>query len=323
MLDNKTIKLIEATSETLEVSAYVVEKDFYVTKAIHALSHIKNENFQLIFQGGTCLSKAHRIVQRMSEDCDFRMQSNQAIKQLTNNALRNSLRAYRKQIHQSLEDTGFNVDEKNIQISNAGQFMRIKLEYETLYSPAKNMRPHLLLEFINVDTQSSILELPVTTLIKQTLGDEIDHPVRTIKCISILETAAEKWVAFTRRLASIERGYREFDGTLIRHLYDLHKIDQLNHLEPSFNDMVVKLILEDKERYKNQNPEFDSNPTQEIINVVNLLPSHSRWRQEWEYFTNTMVFNHELITYDDTVNIFVKCSNNLIEHMNKKSMLFR
>lgn len=41
MLDNKTIKLIETTSEILEVDAYVIEKDFYVTNAIHALSHIE------------------------------------------------------------------------------------------------------------------------------------------------------------------------------------------------------------------------------------------------------------------------------------------
>jgi predicted nucleotidyltransferase component of viral defense system len=68
----KTLKQIEATRAILGLPSYIVEKDLYVTQAISIVTKIKHEHFDLVFQGGTSLAKAHRIVKRMSEDCDFR-----------------------------------------------------------------------------------------------------------------------------------------------------------------------------------------------------------------------------------------------------------
>ena len=73
MLNNKNQQLIEAASLELGISRYAVEKDYYVTQAISVITKIENESFELVFQGGTCLAKAHRIIKRMSEDCDFRI----------------------------------------------------------------------------------------------------------------------------------------------------------------------------------------------------------------------------------------------------------
>jgi predicted nucleotidyltransferase component of viral defense system len=66
MLDNRLIELIKATAEILELEYFVVEKDYYVTQVIHMLSGLENEYFRLVFCGGTCLAKAHKIVKRMS-----------------------------------------------------------------------------------------------------------------------------------------------------------------------------------------------------------------------------------------------------------------
>src|SRR5437870_2342574 len=66
--------LIETTILDIKLTGAVVEKDYYVTQVIHALSDIQNEYFRLVFAGGTCLAKAHRIVDRMSEDIDFKIQ---------------------------------------------------------------------------------------------------------------------------------------------------------------------------------------------------------------------------------------------------------
>lgn len=44
-------------------SEELVEKDY-----------TENEYFRLVFAGGTCLAKAHKIVKRMSEDVDFKIQ---------------------------------------------------------------------------------------------------------------------------------------------------------------------------------------------------------------------------------------------------------
>src|ERR1700731_2828923 len=53
----------------------VVEKDFYVVKALAAIGAVEKESLhlRLVFGGGTALSRAHRLIQRMSEDIDLRI----------------------------------------------------------------------------------------------------------------------------------------------------------------------------------------------------------------------------------------------------------
>ena len=67
-------------AELLEVQAYfglpspaLVEKDFHVVKALKAIAVIDTAPLRLVFGGGTALSRAHRLVKRMSEDIDLRI----------------------------------------------------------------------------------------------------------------------------------------------------------------------------------------------------------------------------------------------------------
>ena len=64
---------INAVSKITKLSPYVIEKDMLVTNAISIVCAISSEIYDLIFQGGTSLAKAYRILERMSEDCDFRI----------------------------------------------------------------------------------------------------------------------------------------------------------------------------------------------------------------------------------------------------------
>ena len=74
MQNNREIReQINAVNQTTGLSQFVIEKDLYVTQAISVVSNISDEFYDLVFQGGTSLAKAHRIIERMSEDCDFRI----------------------------------------------------------------------------------------------------------------------------------------------------------------------------------------------------------------------------------------------------------
>jgi hypothetical protein len=63
----------ERLRELLEVQAYfglpspaLVEKDLYVVKALAGIAAIDTAPLRLVFGGGTALSRAHRLVRRMS-----------------------------------------------------------------------------------------------------------------------------------------------------------------------------------------------------------------------------------------------------------------
>ena len=49
MRDNKLQQLINDTAIVLELNNAVIEKDYYVTQVIQALSSIENEYFRLVF----------------------------------------------------------------------------------------------------------------------------------------------------------------------------------------------------------------------------------------------------------------------------------
>lgn len=93
MQDNKQLQnWCEITSMKLGLNQFSVEKDYYVTKAIHALVLVNNDYYELIFQGGTSLSKGYRLIERFSEDIDFRVRMKKLAQQLGKNARRNKLR---------------------------------------------------------------------------------------------------------------------------------------------------------------------------------------------------------------------------------------
>lgn len=64
------LELINATATQFGLPGIYVEKDYWVTLALKRLSE-SSLNTDIVFKGGTSLSKAHRIIQRFSEDIDL------------------------------------------------------------------------------------------------------------------------------------------------------------------------------------------------------------------------------------------------------------
>ncbi|MBN8540785.1 MAG: nucleotidyl transferase AbiEii/AbiGii toxin family protein [Deltaproteobacteria bacterium] len=61
---------VQATAENLKIRAVYVEKDYWVSLLLKRLStHPKSS--ELVFKGGTSLSKAYKVVKRFSEDVDI------------------------------------------------------------------------------------------------------------------------------------------------------------------------------------------------------------------------------------------------------------
>jgi hypothetical protein len=84
----------------------LVEKDWFVIRALAAITAADHGPFQLVFQGGTALSRAHRVIERMSEDIDIEISSEGPPPGL-------ALRRLRESITGELLKAGFNFDPAN------------------------------------------------------------------------------------------------------------------------------------------------------------------------------------------------------------------
>jgi len=274
----------------------VVEKDFYVTKIIHAISDLNHDYYNLVFQGGTCLAKAYKVIPRMSEDCDFRIEIKTSVTTLSKTKARNKLKEFRDEIIKLLEASGFVISKDNILVRDEGRFMSMKLQYDTLYSQQSALKPFLALDFFLAEVKTPTVKLPVTTLIRETIGNAVNHLEKTICCISIVETAAEKMVGLTRRIMTI--GHRQYyeDSALVRHIYDLYKINQANKLGDDFTQLVIEILKTEIEKFKSHNVDYFADPRKESKRALQVLKSPV-WEKHWEEFVDAMVFEQKPPTY--------------------------
>ena len=63
-------EFIQRTAIAYSIPEVYVEKDYWVTLALKRLSESEFAD-QVVFKGGTALSKAHNLIQRFSEDIDL------------------------------------------------------------------------------------------------------------------------------------------------------------------------------------------------------------------------------------------------------------
>jgi hypothetical protein len=105
--DNLSLQdLLEVQKHFDLPSPALVEKDWYVVKALAAINSADARPFRLVFGGGTALSRAHRLTRRMSEDVDLKIVSDQP-------RSRAELRKLRDTVTSALLNAGFQFDPEN------------------------------------------------------------------------------------------------------------------------------------------------------------------------------------------------------------------
>ncbi len=315
MLNKKDIKeLISVARQHINLAEAVIEKDYYVTQVIHALSGVENEYFRLVFCGGTCLAKAHKIVNRMSEDVDFKIQVKKMDVIFSKSRLMKELKEFRSKIKSKLTFPDL-ITGKPV-ARNEGQYSQIELEFSSVFPVSSGLRPHILLEFTLSDIRLSTEHLSIKTLIEDVLKNTMIFAPCSTQCVSVEETAIEKWVGLTRRIIAIERGYHPDDSTLVRHVYDLNSIHSADRMSAGFFTLAKAIINNDAKQFKNQHREYSTDPGSEIRQSLVLLKSKPLWKERYQDFIETMVYaNTNALKYDKAMDILEQISSEIIDRL--------
>ena len=220
MNDRPTLQeLVEVQQQLGLPDPALVEKDWFVVKALAAIIAADKGPFELIFQGGTALSRSHRVTKRMSEDIDIKIGSKGP-------PSRRALRRLRERITAELHKAGFKFDPKNpkhLKSNYEGRYTLYQLPYEPIAAGQGALRPKIKIETSVWPMRRPSSELPVSSFVAEAFKREPKVPA--IATAAIPETAAEKFVALTRRAGAELAGLQtEHDPTLVRHIYDLHVI---------------------------------------------------------------------------------------------------
>jgi predicted nucleotidyltransferase component of viral defense system len=282
-------ELIEEVAQIKGISEAFIEKDWFVTQVIKVVSEIVFEDYRIVFTGGTSLSKAHGIIQRFSEDIDFRVIA-PSVELLNKTQQIKILSTFKKEIVRSLR-LHFDINEEQISANNGNKFVAIELNYPTYFTRTDALRPHILLEFTVSEPLLPSIDLPVSSMINQVANQtpEIDK----IACVNPVENAADKLSAITWRIAERVRGSENDSPDIVRHIHDLAIMKDLALGNPNFSVLVNTALKRDKNRSELIK---DLSLSEKLSNVMNIISSDIEYVKEYDRFVNAMSYaNNETI----------------------------
>ena len=199
-LSTERLELIDALvaeASIGDITAGLLEKDEHLTAALQAVFGLSFQHASLVFCGGTSLSKAHSLIERMSEDADIKVVLAPATASWSKTQLRRYLGdEVRGQVITALEDLGFVEVVDSRRSLNDNQYIHSQWTYKRAYDGIAALRPNLQLELI---ARSPIL--PTQTASLGTLADKLAGlagSTFSVPVVSVAETLAEKVLSFLR-----------------------------------------------------------------------------------------------------------------------------
>jgi hypothetical protein len=264
-------------------SAALVEKDWYVVKALAAITAADTAPFRLVFGGGTAMSRAHRLIRRMSEDIDLKIVGDEEPR-------RPVLRRLRDTITEALLAAGFRLDPANRahrDSRNESRYTIYRLPYEPITAGQGALRPEIQIETAVWPLRRPAVALPVISFIAEAFKRPPE--VASITCVSITQTAAEKFVALTRRPAAEIAEAGGPRPTLVRHVYDLHVL-RAHYDPPEVAALAHEIMPHDAEVFGNQSPAYRDNPMAETLRALQALASDPGYARRYAAFRRDMVY---------------------------------
>jgi len=282
----------------------IVEKDYYVVALLKLLSELSFDYHQLIFCGGTALTKSGIKTHRMSEDVDIKI----VPKNLSTDISKTKMRRNRKELHHQVLDILknsdlFTIEDKPI-IFDEYRYQQFNIRYPQSHSIVPCLRPFIKLELMETVLYGEISHRKISSLTHEALKKTAE--VKTMAFTSILSTQAEKLVSMLRRTASHARNSkRDDDPALIRHIYDTYYIQQANHATAdALVSLVTKVIADDVARYGNQHDEFVLAPIDELMYGLLILEENKLFEERFNQYVVPMVYGNILITWSDAFAVF-------------------
>ncbi|WP_300731693.1 nucleotidyl transferase AbiEii/AbiGii toxin family protein [Pseudomonas sp.] len=332
-----------ATAELLgNLPAVVVEKDQHITDALRVLSQIQimhtahqqdrqkgdvkpatiNLATRLIFAGGTCLSKAHGLIERMSEDIDIKVILEKVPEGYAmEKANRGRLKDLQKEVERSLTQMGFEYvvhdNQENPVLRDSRRYYCLLVSYGAHFQDVSGvLRPQLKLELIHRPPMLADEMCEMGYM----LDPFIDRhaPVRfSMSCITVAETLAEKVLSLLRRCAWNWDGHQrgDFDTALVRHIYDVWRIAESkpDAIEPAclIFDALVQM---DVEEFRGQHPEFDQDPYTVLHRTLAAAATHEELKANFEQRLKPLLYTVDKPDYQSCYVVFADVARRLLNY---------
>ena len=261
---------IVATANYFEIPEIFIEKDYWVTYALHQLFHSEVKDL-IVFKGGTSLSKCYSIIKRFSEDIDLVVIKNDVD---TGSELRRRLKDITTIIDRSILDKV--ADHPNT--NKKGSIRKIVYSFPKVGLGGKygEVKDDITLEVSHLGNFEPNVTKPIRTLIADYINSTPNIELITqfglgdfeVKALAVERTFCEKIISLVR-FSYTESPITDLSNK-VRHTYDLTLLLRLDSIKDfvnsdSFGIMLLQVAKDDDKAIPNNKEWLYNHPREALI----------------------------------------------------------
>ena len=275
--DRKSFEeIIIQTANYYNIDVSIIEKDYYVTIMLKELSkRIDN----MIFKGGTSLSKCYHLIERFSEDIDLNIET-----------MKHPTDSERKKLCNSIKDS---ITELNFELLNPDNirsrrdFNRFIIDYNSIFK-SDSLKSNLIIETAVFIRSFPCVEKEVSSYIYEYMKlrgydkiiAECNLEPFKIRVQSLERTFIDKLFAIADYYLANEKSEHS------RHLYDLYKIK--NNI--IFNDAFYRLFNEVRNERKIHEKCLSAMDNVSLAEVLKEIVEKDYYKSDYEDITCNLLF---------------------------------
>ena len=271
-------QVILRVAEDKKIAPEIIEKDYYVTLF---LKKIKELQPNLIFKGGTSLSKCYKLINRFSEDIDLNIETEAK----PTEGQRKKLKA---NIVSVIDEFGFVLSNPD-KVHSRRDYNKYIIDYPTVFN-SDYLKENLIVETAVYIKAYPCKEMQATSIIYDFLKENgYDNLIAeyNLEPFNVNVQAAERTL--------IDKLYALGDNYLCdavqehsRHIYDIYKLLDIVELNDELR-MLAKAVFEERKGHPNCHSAKDDIDMNKLLQEI--IDSEA-YKKDYQDITEKIVFDN-------------------------------
>lgn len=279
------------TAEYMNIDAGIVEKDYYVTLMLKEIAMTVPD---LVFKGGTSLSKCHKIINRFSEDIDLTIEYDIKPSESKRRNLKNC-------IVTAIEKYGFELSNPD-EIRSRREFNKYIVNYPSAFIQ-NGLKNHLQIETMIKIKAYPNKEMEAASLIYDYLVaagfDDMIKEYELEPFMLKVQSAERTFVDKVFALADYYMSKRIVEHS--RHIYDIYKLMDRVELNQELKDLFEQVK---KERKPHQLICLSAQDNVNIGAILDEIIEKDVYKTDYNDITALLIF--EKLDYEDAIAVLKK-----------------
>ncbi|WP_316834411.1 nucleotidyl transferase AbiEii/AbiGii toxin family protein [Pedobacter nutrimenti] len=321
--DQEKREILGLISKRTGLLAYAIEKDWWVTLTLYAIFRTEWKD-NIVFKGGTSLSKSWNLIERFSEDIDLVIDrsvlgfgeelSKTKVKELRKVSCAFTSGPFRDGLEKELRALDVPAEMFQLKVADTTESDRdpqiLELYYTSALEKGSYLKEAVLIEIGARSLREPSEQKEINSIISETLGDKTAGESFSILTVTPVRTFLEKLFLLHEEFSKTTDKIRA--DRMSRHLYDIDRIMDTEYADQAIKDRnLYESIVEHRSKFNIIRGIDYNNHGQDKINFIPPREVIKDWEADYKAMQENMIYGHS------------RPFSEIIERMEKLQQAFR